>query len=391
MEVQATKTTKTEFKSKDIKELKESIHGIIKENPSPVYSTFSMGYLEDLEALAYKIGKKESYNASEVNAGIVIIYFYCLPRLTSLKVEDDNIANIARSYLNEKGFSEQVAEEILSGIKNIGNYSSHFSNAISLAQDVLTVHYGKKGLKSHIENEFKEFDIRSKENTDKIQWIEQYVKKIKNHRYNTKRAKKKYHKRKLKNLDKLKLYTYKLKREASLTYNKRAMTMFKTASRNQVDLVNIADKKAGIMITVNAILLTIMLPLFASYIIDMSAFFIPAVILVATCGISIVLATLATKPINKKEPSKEDFLSGNRSLFYFRNFNTLDKEEYRHAIQELIVRDAPFENAVITDLYDLGVTLGEKYKRLKWCYLVFAVGITLTVVSLLLCIFFVGY
>jgi len=36
-----------------------------------------------------------------------------------------------------------------------------------------------------------------------------------------------------------------------LLSNKEAMTMIKTSSRNQIDLTNIADKRAGIMITAN--------------------------------------------------------------------------------------------------------------------------------------------
>jgi len=36
-----------------------------------------------------------------------------------------------------------------------------------------------------------------------------------------------------------------------LLSNKEAMTMIKTSSRNQIDLTNIADKRAEIMITAN--------------------------------------------------------------------------------------------------------------------------------------------
>jgi len=47
--------------------------------------------------------------------------------------------------------------------------------------------------------------------------------------------------------------------------SKGAQVMFKTALRNHIDLTNIADNKANIILTINAIIITIALPLLSAY------------------------------------------------------------------------------------------------------------------------------
>jgi len=180
----------------------------------------------------------------------------------------------------------------------------------------------------------------------------------------------------------------KSKRENSLLFNKIAMTMIKTSSRNQIDLINIADKRAGIMITVNAILLTLMIPLFASYIFDVSSFIIPMLILIISSGITIVLATLATKPLNRKSPEMYDLIKGNRSIFYFDNFKDLNKGQFTKTVNDLVVKSSYLENAIYADLYDTGIKLSLKFKRLRWCYSIFAIGIISTIISFVFCILY---
>ena len=159
--------------------------------------------------------------------------------------------------------------------------------------------------------------------------------------------------------------------------------MFKTALRNHIDLVHVTDKKAGIMISINAILLTVMIPILSGKFIDVQQFVVPYAILLVTCGVTVILATYATRPqVQNGKVSKSDVQKGKRSLFFFENFWRMPKDEYQEAIKAVIVRDQTFENSVINELYDLGRILGVKYQRLRWCYTAFAIGIGLTLVAL---------
>lgn len=161
------------------------------------------------------------------------------------------------------------------------------------------------------------------------------------------------------------------------------MTMIKTSSRNQIDLLSIAGKKAGIMITVNSILLTILIPLYASYIFDFSSYIIPINILVVTCGFTILFALLATRPSSNPDDINnfDQLNSGERSIFYFKNFARLSKDKFVEGANELLLKEVSFEKAVFTDLYDVGVDLDRKFTRLRWCYTIFASSILLTMLS----------
>ena len=97
--------------------------------------------------------------------------------------------------------------------------------------------------------------------------------------------------------------------------------MFKTALRNHMDLSNLADNKANIMLSVNALIVTIAIPMGAGYVNDDSHLMIPVIILLLTCLSSMIFATLATRPIPMTgHTSQEAIQEGRANLFFFGNF-----------------------------------------------------------------------
>lgn len=295
---------------------------------------------------------------------------------------------LANSFLKELGIDHEIIEDV----KNCIRLKVDNINPSTLPErvfiDTAYAYFGEKGLRKRIEGTWEERNFLRKEKQDLLTALEIKYDEIVNHKYYTAAAQNLYDYRKTKNLLKLKATINKEKNKNNLSSNKTAMTMFKTALRNHIDLINIADKKAGIMISINAILMTVMIPILGSYIIDVSKFIVPSIILVLTCGTAVILATLATRPqLSKGEVDDQSVYKGEKSLFYFGNFFEMEKKEYRNAVKDVIVRDITLENSIINDLYDMGVVLGVKYKRLRWCYIIFAGGIGLTLVSFIISFF----
>lgn len=85
--------------------------------------------------------------------------------------------------------------------------------------------------------------------------------------------------------------------EFAISKSKSAQMMFKTTLRNQIDLTNIADNKANIMLSINSLLITIGIPMLGSNLKEHPNLVYPAVVLLLTCILSIVFATLATRPV----------------------------------------------------------------------------------------------
>ena len=299
-------------------------------------------------------------------------------------VEEEN--NSLQKYITQNT-DQAIAKSLTTLLDepyNAGNNTKH--RGVQLGLDAINSLLASSKFNKKINNLLYELPFYFNADFNQIQFLEYLMNYISNVKYFTDYAHSKKISKALKNKNKLIKYVQNLKDENSLVNNKRAMTMLKTSSRNQVDLINIADKKAGIMITVNSILLTILIPMLASYIFDYSKFIIPLTILIVTCSITIILATLATKPTSKNGEIEEDLASGRKSIFHFKNFSRINKDQFIDGVKTIISKENTFENAVLVDLYDVGIDLSRKYLQLKWCYTVFACGIALTMIGLFICL-----
>lgn len=341
--------------------------------------------IEIIETLSNKINATDQQRHIAMIATYFLYTGYTQPEVTENYYTES--AEIARTYLYENGFGQNDIDAVINCINTRAENTVPSTISEKIFHDMTRAYYGQKKIKSRVEEIWEERNFLKDDKVDYLTKLEDIYNNISNHEYHTTCAKRLYGFKKAKNLVKLQGEIDKSKKSNMLSSNKTAMTMFKTASRNHIDLINIADKKAGIMISINAIVITLMIPILGSYIIDVTKFIVPSIILILTCGTAIILATLATRPqLDDGEASEENIMKGNRSLFYFGNFFNMKKDEYKNAIKSVIVRDITLENSIINDLFDMGQILGIKYKRLRLCYIIFAVGIGLTLIS-----FFVSF
>ena len=170
--------------------------------------------------------------------------------------------------------------------------------------------------------------------------------------------------------------------------SKGAQVMFKTALRNHIDLTNIADNKANIVLSINAIIITIALPIFSTYIVENHHLIVPAVFLLLTSITSIIFGALVTRPIKMRgKTDLSKIKEGKTNLFFFGNFYNMSIEDYRKGVREVVSDEELMDNAIMTDLYYLGQSLGKKYEMLRKCYTIFMIGMTLTVISFAIAIF----
>ena len=190
------------------------------------------------------------------------------------------------------------------------------------------------------------------------------------------------------NLKDLKKKTRKLLKNAEekkepvlIQENRSAQMMFKAALRNHIDLSSLADNKANMMLSVNALIITIVVPLTADRIQNTPNLVFPLGVLLLSCLTSMVFATLATRPIRMSGYTSIETIKQKKSnLFFFGNFFRMTFEEYKSGV-ELVLRDDDFlEDTIQRDLFFLGKSLGVKYQYLRVCYTIFMWGILATVI-----------
>ncbi len=166
----------------------------------------------------------------------------------------------------------------------------------------------------------------------------------------------------------------------TIATNRSAQMMFKTSLRNHIDLSSLADNKANIMLSVNALIITIAVPMATNYINDAPHLMASVIILLLTSLCSMIFATLATRPIPMSGLTTiEDIKAGRSNLFFFGNFYRMNLNDYEAGMEEVIKNDENLEAAIKRDLFFLGSSLGKKYNQLRICYNLFMVGVVISV------------
>lgn len=164
-------------------------------------------------------------------------------------------------------------------------------------------------------------------------------------------------------------------------------TMYRATYRTHVNLSSIADNKANIMLSVNAIVLSVVVANLATKLDSNPHLVIPTIILVAVCLSSLFYAIQATRPkVTEGKSSIEDIKARRSNLLFFGNFYNMPIDDFHYGMMEMI-RDEDFLYSSMTrDLYYLGVVLAKKYTFLRICYNIFLFGIIVAVVAFLFAI-----
>ena len=339
-------------------------------------------YIEQSIQLANQIVQQEELEQEDIYVVKFTILFLYLGYIEDY--QDPLLKSIvrAKTYLHQVGYPARFIETVIGHIEYVRSGKIATDNIVrSIVSDVHYAYLGRKRCNRFLKSWWIESNINQQDKLGRYEWLKAKYNEFKEFEFRSTYARKKMEKRRKINLSKIKRKLLDLSESASLTNNKGALTMFKTALRNQVDLVNVADKKAAIMININAIILTLLLPLMASYIIDISRYILPTITLAITCGVTIIFATLATKPSKQKGALEDQTLkSGSKSLFFFGNFHEMSRTDYNQAVRGIITRKNVMESTIINHLFDLGRDLGRKYTLLRYTYTAFAIGIAITLI-----------
>ena len=158
-------------------------------------------------------------------------------------------------------------------------------------------------------------------------------------------------------------------------------TFYRTSLRNHMKLSDIADTKANIMLSVNAIIISLVLSNLISKLDNNNYLIIPTAIFILFSAITMILAVIATRPnVTRGEFTKEDVANQSVNLTFFGNFHKMELEQYEWAIEELLKDRDYVYKSLTKDLYFLGKVLDRKYRILRLTYTIFVAG---TIISLI--------
>jgi hypothetical protein len=179
----------------------------------------------------------------------------------------------------------------------------------------------------------------------------------------------------------------KKKKSKSKKPDKGIDTMFRTTLNNHNNLSGLIDNKANILLSVNAIIISLSLSTIIPKL-DNPAnahLVIPTLILITSSLFSITFAILATRPsVTKGSFTRTEVEEKKVNLLFFGNFYRMPYEDYNWAVNEMMNDREYLYNSMIKDLYYLGIVLEKKYRLLRTTYNIFMFGIIISVLAFLI-------
>ena len=174
----------------------------------------------------------------------------------------------------------------------------------------------------------------------------------------------------------------KKKKEKESQSERAISTVFRIVAQSQNNLSQMADSKANILISVNAIILTIGIgTIFRDLLIDTNLQ-IPVFILTVVCLLAIVFSILATRPnVTSGTFTKDDIAAKRTNLLFFGNFHKMGLPDFDWAMTELLADKNYLYSSMIKDTYFLGIVLAKKYKYLRIAYNIFMYGLILAMMA----------
>lgn len=167
-------------------------------------------------------------------------------------------------------------------------------------------------------------------------------------------------------------------------------TFFRSNYRNHINLSAIADNKANIMISVNAILISVLITFLSYRNIGENnpQILLPVVIFLVTGLASLIFAVLSARPkvtmLNREGAPMEEV---RRNVAFFGNFVTLSLDQFEEAMEDVFNDSSLLYGNMVRDLYYLGKVLDKKYRYLSISYNIFMAGFIVTVGTFLIALF----
>ena len=278
-------------------------------------------------------------------------------------------------------------------------------NPVGLLQEIVcdadTYNFGLKEFKETNELVFTEFQNGSETTLSKRKFDQGALVMLKNHQFYTsyckdllkgiKKANMKKLKKKLEKKDK-EDNNYK-EEDGGITEKegttKGMQTMLRLTSSNHIQLSEMADSKANILISVNAIIISVILSVLLRKLQTDPYLTIPTIIFLLFSVITIVVSILATRPkVNAGTFMATDVENKKTNLLFFGNFHSMSLNDYESAMRTMMKDSDYLYSSIIQDIYHLGVVLGRKYKLIRWAYNIFMVGIVISVISFAIASYF---
>jgi HD superfamily phosphodiesterase len=381
-----------------IEQSEDFVSNLLKDKLSNLYSYHNFNHTLTVVNAVKELCKKEDVDGNEKEMLLVAAWFHDTGYTFGYEKHEEESVKIATKFLKEKGQSDEFIAKVSSLIlATVKEYvpKTHLEKIIKDADYAHLV-----GSQYETTCELLRLELKNAHNVSfsNTEWAKENLNFLLNkHRFYTDYALKKWQPLKEKNLILVQKKIDKQEKKAADKVeeeNKKkdkiekpdrgVDTLFRVTLGNHTRLSGIADSKANILLSVNAIIISIAL---SSIIPKLDSpknahLVIPTFIMLMSSVTTIIFAILSTRPkVTTGVFTREDIEAKKINLLFFGNFYKMPLEEYDWAMNEMMKDRDYLYSTMIKDLYYLGLVLQRKYNLLRIAYNLFMAGIIITVIA----------
>lgn len=316
---------------------------------------------------------------------------------------EEKSKEIAEKWLKENNADASLIEDVLRCIDATKMGVEPRDILEEILKDADTSHLAKEYFEETSEFLRQELRLQKIKNFSAQEWIEKNIELFtEDHSYYTSYALTNWKEQKDDNLVSLLKKERKIKKKIAKEETKARLkvkykdaspdrgiqTLFRVTMRNHIKLSDIADAKANILLSVNAIIISLMIANLIPNITSPTAdthLMIPTLILIIFSVASIIGAIMSTRPdVTSGEFTREQVKKKEVNVLFFGNFHRMPYDQFEWAMNEIINDHDYVYESLMKDLYLLGGVLNRKYRLLRITYNIFMAGIILSVLSFII-------
>ncbi|GGA75146.1 hypothetical protein GCM10008015_14750 [Flavobacterium palustre] len=386
-----------------IEQAQDFVYKLLKDKLSGSFIYHNFNHTSDVVEAVKILSAEEDLTEEELEVLVVAAWFHDTGYIYGVENHEENSVKIATDYLEKQGKSKAYIDQVNALIR--ATLYSYEPQTIleKIIKDADFYHFTKENYCDSCECLRAEWKIVKQKQTSDLEWAQENLKMLTEcHQYYTDYAVANWQPLKDKNVSLIQEKIKKIekeneakkekkdksKKEPKLSKPDRGIdTMFRVTLNNHTRLSGIADSKANILLSVNAIIISIALSTIVPKLDSPSNahLVIPTFVLLTFSVVSIVFAILSTRPkVTTGVFTRKDIEDKKVNLLFFGNFYKMPLDEYEWAVNEMMKDNSYLYNSMIKDLYYLGIVLEKKYKLLRITYNIFMVGIIISFLAFFL-------
>lgn len=163
-------------------------------------------------------------------------------------------------------------------------------------------------------------------------------------------------------------------------------TFFRVTFMNNCNLLQIADNKANIVISINALVISSVVAIIGYGTISnhldyqRTITLVPILVLMTTCLVSTILAVQAARPtvLGERKKTNEEVKT---SMMFFGVSSNFTLTDYLAELDQILPSQKQVQEQMAISLYYQGKVLNRKYSLLSYAYTVFIIGLVIGVIT----------